>query len=60
MKKYTVRFMFDNRTLEWNNPVDEDEKKLVEKAFMRGDKINAGGSLVDLSKCLFVLFEEVI
>ena len=59
MKKYKVEFYFENKSLEWKNPIDEESKKIIEKAFMKGERINAGESLVDLSKCLFVSFEEV-
>ena len=60
MKKYKVEFYFNERSLCFDNPIDEEEKKFIENAFKKGKKLIAGKSLVDLSKCLFVLFRDVV
>lgn len=59
MKNYIVTFYFDNKILNWDNPVDEEDKKIIVKAFMKSDRFDAGNTLIDLSKCLFVTFKEV-
>ena len=62
MERYRVTFVFEHRELTLKNSINEEEKKALEESFRKvGTTIRADNRMVllDLSKCLYVLFEEV-